>query len=245
MTLLVALGFPTPVKFWPVLASRVTSAKKRSTTLSGTTTLRGSTEADAFTEPLAGDEDCPCAASERASITAINPAANRVSLDPFCMCSSLDSLRSYIDDLPEDQFDSHRFFDLRSQTALLKYSAATAGWADNGRFQFHKSRQLFIHTHNKAPRFPRDVHQQSRLFARGNPRLSANDPTRSSGGAIAASASRFSAKLCLATSVLVGSHTRSLQYAPGRHPRAQACCDHVHGHGRLQRSHATQRGART
>jgi hypothetical protein len=100
MTLLVALGFPTAVKFWPVLASRVTSAKKRSTTLIGTTTLRGSTEADAFAEPLAGDEDYPCAASERASITATNPAANRVSLDLFC--------------------DSHRFFDLRSQTALFK-----------------------------------------------------------------------------------------------------------------------------
>ena len=32
-------------------------------------------------------------------------------------------------------------------------------------------RQLFIHTHNKAPRFPRDVRQQERLFARWNPRL--------------------------------------------------------------------------
>jgi hypothetical protein len=39
------------------------------------------------------------------------------------------------------------------------------------RFEFHKRSQLFIGTHNK-PAFRRsDARQQSRLFARENPRL--------------------------------------------------------------------------
>jgi hypothetical protein len=62
----------------------------------------------------------------------------------------LDCLRSYIDDLPEDQFDSHRFFDLRSQTALLKYSGTTAGCADNRRFKFSERSQLFIGPHDET-----------------------------------------------------------------------------------------------
>src|SRR5205814_7480274 len=74
MTLLVALAVPTAVKLRPLLASRVTSG----TVLVRTTTLRGSMESDAFPEPLAGDGDCPSAVSERASITAMNTAANFV-----------------------------------------------------------------------------------------------------------------------------------------------------------------------
>ena len=46
ITLIVALGLPTPVTFWPVLASLVTLGKNSSTTLSGTTRLRESTESD-------------------------------------------------------------------------------------------------------------------------------------------------------------------------------------------------------
>jgi hypothetical protein len=43
----------------------VTWGKNSSTTLSGTTKLRGSTESDVLVVPLDG-EDCPYAASERA-----------------------------------------------------------------------------------------------------------------------------------------------------------------------------------
>ena len=85
MTLLVALALATAVKLRPVLASRVTSGKKRLTVLIGTTTLRGSMESDAFAEPLAGDGDCPFALSERDSITTMNTAANFVSVGPFRM----------------------------------------------------------------------------------------------------------------------------------------------------------------
>src|SRR6267378_3446795 len=84
MTLLVAVGLPTAVKFWPVLASRVTE-KKRSTTLIGTTTLRGSTEPGVLVVPLPGDVDCPDAASEREQGIATNSAASRVTCDPLCM----------------------------------------------------------------------------------------------------------------------------------------------------------------
>jgi hypothetical protein len=83
MTLLVALVSETAVKLRPVLASPVTSGKKRLTVLIGTITLRGSMESDA--ELLAGDGDCPSAVSEMASITAMNTAANFVSLGPFRM----------------------------------------------------------------------------------------------------------------------------------------------------------------
>src|SRR6476646_4913687 len=85
MTLLVALVSETAVKLRPVFVSRVTSGKKRVTVLIGTTTLRGSMESDGFAELLAGDGDCPSAVSERASITAMNTAANFISLGPFRM----------------------------------------------------------------------------------------------------------------------------------------------------------------
>ena len=85
MTLLVALVSETAVKLRPVLASPVTSGKKRLTVLIGTTTLRGSMESDAVAEPFAGDGDCPFAISKRDSITAMNTAANFVSLGPFRM----------------------------------------------------------------------------------------------------------------------------------------------------------------
>ena len=85
MTLLVALALATAVEFRPVLVSRVTSGKKRLTVLIGTTTFRGSMESDPFAELLAGDGDCPSAVSESASITAMNTAANFVSLGPFRM----------------------------------------------------------------------------------------------------------------------------------------------------------------
>jgi hypothetical protein len=84
MTLLVALGLPTTVKFWPVLASRVTG-KKRLTTLIGTTTLRGSTEPGVLVVPLPGGGDCPYAADEREPVIAINSDASRVRCDPLCM----------------------------------------------------------------------------------------------------------------------------------------------------------------
>jgi hypothetical protein len=57
-------------------------------------------ESDALAELLAGDGDCPSAVSERASIMALNTAANFVSLGPFRMSLILGLLRSYIDDLP-------------------------------------------------------------------------------------------------------------------------------------------------
>src|SRR6478672_3882755 len=103
MTLLVALTLETAVKFRPVLASRVTSGKKRLTAFIGTTTLRGRTESDAFAEPLAGDGDCPFAISKRDSITTVSTAVNFVSVDPFRMSLIL---RSHIDDLPE-HFQDH------------------------------------------------------------------------------------------------------------------------------------------
>src|SRR6478752_7138712 len=95
MTLLVALALATAVKLRPVLASRVTSGKKRLTVLIGTTTLRGSVESDAF-EEVAGDGDCPFAISKRDSITTntsnfVSVGASRMSL----------ILGSHIDDLPE------------------------------------------------------------------------------------------------------------------------------------------------
>ena len=93
MTLLVALALATAVKLRPVLASRVTSGKKRLTVLIGTTILRGSTELDAFAELLAGDDDCPSAVSERASIVAMNTAANFVSLGAFRMSLILGLLK--------------------------------------------------------------------------------------------------------------------------------------------------------
>ena len=98
MTLLVALALATAVKLRPVLGSRVTSGKKRLTVLIGTTTLRTSMESDAFAERLAGDGDCPSALSERDSITAMNTAANFVSLGPFHISQILSWL---IDDFPE------------------------------------------------------------------------------------------------------------------------------------------------
>ncbi len=76
MTLLVAFALATAVKLCPVLASRVTSGKKRLTVLIETTALRGSVESDGFAEPLAGDGDCPFAVSDRDSITAMNTAEN-------------------------------------------------------------------------------------------------------------------------------------------------------------------------
>ena len=85
MTLLVALGLPTAVKFWPVLVSWAISEKELLTTLSGTTTLRGSTKSDVLVLPVVGDRDCPCAASETVQIMAINSAAARLSCDPSCM----------------------------------------------------------------------------------------------------------------------------------------------------------------
>ena len=85
MTLLVALALATAVKLCPVLIWRVTSGKNRLTVLIGTTTLRGSMEPGSFEEPLAGDGDCPSAVSERTSITAMNTAANFVSLGGFRM----------------------------------------------------------------------------------------------------------------------------------------------------------------
>ena len=85
MTLLVALVSETAVKLRPVFVSSLTSGKKRVTVLTGTTTLRGSMESDAFAELLAGDGDCPSAVSERASITAMNTAANFISPGPFLM----------------------------------------------------------------------------------------------------------------------------------------------------------------
>src|SRR6267143_67939 len=84
MTLLVALGLPTAVKFEPVLASRVTE-KKRLTTLIGTTTLRWSTEPGVLVVPLPSGKDCPYAAIERQPVIAINSAASRVRCDPLSM----------------------------------------------------------------------------------------------------------------------------------------------------------------
>src|SRR3954470_8457797 len=83
MTLLVALGLATAVKLRPVLASRVTSGKKRLTVLIGTTTLRGSTKTDRCSEWLAGDADCPSAISRRDSITTMNTAVNFIRAGPF------------------------------------------------------------------------------------------------------------------------------------------------------------------
>src|SRR6476659_1752148 len=103
MTLLVALALATAVKLRPVLASRLTSGKKRLTVLIGTTTLRGSVVWNAFAE-MAGDGDCPFALSKRASITAMNIAVNLVSVGPFRISLIL---RSHIDDLPEHLQD-HR-----------------------------------------------------------------------------------------------------------------------------------------
>src|SRR5215208_4574893 len=85
MTLLVALGLPTAVKFEPLLASRLTSEKTRLTTLIGTSTLRGSTEPGVLAAPLPCAGDCPYAASERALIIAIKSAASRVRCDPLSM----------------------------------------------------------------------------------------------------------------------------------------------------------------
>jgi len=79
MTLLVALALATAVKLRPVLASLVTSGKKRLTVLIGTTTLLESMESAA----LAGDGDCPSAASKKTSLTAMNTAANFISRGPF------------------------------------------------------------------------------------------------------------------------------------------------------------------
>jgi predicted secreted protein len=98
MTLLVALALATAVKLRPVLASRVTSGKKRLTVLIGTTTLRGRTELDAFAELLAGDGDCPFAISKSDSITTVNTAANLVSVGPFRMSVIL---RWPVDGLPQ------------------------------------------------------------------------------------------------------------------------------------------------
>src|SRR5262245_32298680 len=89
MTLLVALALATAVELCHVLASRVISGKKRFTVLNGMTVLRGSIESDAFAEPLAGGGDCASAVSDRASIAAMNTAANFVSLGPFRMSSIL------------------------------------------------------------------------------------------------------------------------------------------------------------
>src|SRR4030095_10811032 len=85
MTLLVALGLPTAVKFWPVLASWVTSGKKRLTKVNGMTALRVSTESDVSVVPLPGGGDWPYAASEREPVIAINSAASRVRCDPLYM----------------------------------------------------------------------------------------------------------------------------------------------------------------
>jgi hypothetical protein len=84
MTLLVAFGFLTAVKFLPVLASRVTSGKKRLTTLMGTMTSRGSSESDALVVPLPDESVCPYAANERIPTTVINSAASDVSPEQWC-----------------------------------------------------------------------------------------------------------------------------------------------------------------
>ena len=98
MTLLVALGLPTAVKFEPVLASRVTE-KNRLTTLIGMTTSRGSTEPGVV--PLPGGADCPYAASEREPVIAINSAARRVRCDPLYMTLMPSFIyRTYIDLTP-------------------------------------------------------------------------------------------------------------------------------------------------
>src|SRR3954465_5774989 len=83
MTLLVALGLATAVKFRPVLASRVTSGKKRLTVVIGTTTLRGSTKSDRCSEWLAGDAECRSTISRRDSITTMNTAVNFISAGQF------------------------------------------------------------------------------------------------------------------------------------------------------------------
>src|SRR5262252_3887028 len=69
----VAVGLPTAVVLWPVLPSWVMSGKNLLTTLSGTTTLRGSVEPD--------DEESPYAASESAPIAASTSAASQPSGD--------------------------------------------------------------------------------------------------------------------------------------------------------------------
>src|SRR6476646_587783 len=97
MTFLVALALATAVELRPVLASRVTSGKKRLTVLIGTTTLRGSMESDAFAEPAAGDGDCPFAISNRDSITTKTTAPNFISVVLFRISLIL---CSHIDDLP-------------------------------------------------------------------------------------------------------------------------------------------------
>src|SRR5437660_5862294 len=71
MTLLVALALPTAVKFWPVVASRVISGKKRLTTLSGTTTERESKEPEALVGAALCDGDCAYTFRERIPIKAI------------------------------------------------------------------------------------------------------------------------------------------------------------------------------
>src|SRR5436190_4539325 len=81
MTLLVALGLATAVKLRPVLASLVTSGKKRLTVLIATTTSRGSMESDAS----AADGDCASAVSNRTSVTAMDTAAIFISRGPFRM----------------------------------------------------------------------------------------------------------------------------------------------------------------
>src|SRR5436190_8218391 len=83
MTLLVALGLATAVKLRPVLASRVTSGKKRLTVLIGTTNVRGSTKSDRWSEWLAGDADCPSGISRRDSITTMNTAVNFIRAGRF------------------------------------------------------------------------------------------------------------------------------------------------------------------
>jgi hypothetical protein len=55
----VAVGLPAAVRFRPVLASWVTSGKNRLTTLSGTTTLRGSVKSDALLVLFGEDEEPP------------------------------------------------------------------------------------------------------------------------------------------------------------------------------------------
>src|SRR6478672_7242508 len=93
MTLLVALALATAVKLRPVLASRVTSGKKRLTVLVMTITLRGSMESAAFAGLLPGDGDCPSAVDERASTTTMNTAANLVSIGPLRTSLILGTIR--------------------------------------------------------------------------------------------------------------------------------------------------------
>src|SRR5262245_11418958 len=84
MTLLVALDWPTAVKFPPVATSRVILRKKRLTTLSGTTALRGSKDSQAFAALLAGDEDCPEAVSDTVAIITINNGRSGLACNPLC-----------------------------------------------------------------------------------------------------------------------------------------------------------------